>query len=87
MRRPTATSMRGRCACGWRGKNTYPIDWEKVRADDDPDAYDTSGPYRDWTTHMDEVAGRALPLPEDLSGLLAQVRERLDHSCWRRTSP
>ncbi|MDV9186841.1 hypothetical protein R6L23_01090 [Streptomyces sp. SR27] len=78
MRRPMATSMRGRCACGWRGEKTYTICWEKVRGDDDPDAYDTSGPYGDWAAHMDEVAGRALLLPEDLSGLLAQVRARLD---------
>ncbi|WP_318212878.1 hypothetical protein [Streptomyces sp. SJL17-1] len=79
MRRPTSTSMRGRCACGWRGEKTYPIDWEKVHEDDDPDVYDTSGPYGDWALlHMDDVADRALKLPEDLAGLLAQVRERLD---------
>ncbi|WP_432112728.1 hypothetical protein [Streptomyces sp. S1] len=77
-RRPTATSMRGRCACGWRGTKTYVIDWEKVREDDDPDAYDTSGPYRDWKAHLDEVAERAVALPEDLASLLGQVREQLD---------
>ncbi|MFB7356024.1 hypothetical protein [Streptomyces gardneri] len=78
MHRPAATSMRGRCACGWRGEKIYPIDWEKVREDDDPDAYDTSGPYGDWAQHLDEVAGRAVKLPEDLADLLTQVREHLD---------
>ncbi|MFJ4343308.1 hypothetical protein [Streptomyces sp. NPDC088915] len=77
-RRPTAVSMRGRCACGWRGTTRYPIDWETVREDDDPDAYDTSGPYEEWEAHLDDVAGRAVPLPEDLAELLGQVRERLD---------
>ncbi|MFE0777823.1 hypothetical protein [Streptomyces sp. NPDC058861] len=77
-RRPTAVSMRGRCACGWRGTKTYVIDWEKVREDDDPDAYDTSGPYEEWEAHLDDVAGRAVSLPEDLAELLGKVRERLD---------
>ncbi|KOX19598.1 MULTISPECIES: hypothetical protein [unclassified Streptomyces] len=77
-RRPTATSMRGRCACGWRGTKTYPIDWERVREDDDPDAYDITDPYGDWAAHLDGVAERAVALPEDLAGLLRRVRERLD---------
>ncbi|MFD5110055.1 hypothetical protein [Streptomyces cinereoruber] len=77
-RRPTAVSMRGRCACGWRGTKNFPIDWETVREDDDPDAYDTSGPYTEWEAHLDDVAGRAVALPEDLAGLLGKVRERLD---------
>ncbi|WP_435972255.1 hypothetical protein [Streptomyces sp. Qhu_M48] len=46
VRRPTATTMRGRCACGWRGERTFPIDWQQVDHDD-LDAYDTSGPERD----------------------------------------
>ncbi|WP_314614649.1 hypothetical protein [Streptomyces stackebrandtii] len=70
--------MRGRRACGWRGQKTYPIDWEKAREDDDPDAYDTSDPHGDWALHMDDMAGLAVKLPEDLAGLLTQVRERLD---------
>ncbi|MGW9451453.1 hypothetical protein [Streptomyces sp. NPDC055632] len=81
-RRPTAVSMRGRCAYGWRGTKIYVIDWEKVREDDDPDAYDTSGPYAQWEAHLDEVAGRAVPLPEGLAGLLGQVHERLDRLWW-----
>ncbi|ROQ23600.1 hypothetical protein EDD98_7550 [Streptomyces sp. PanSC19] len=76
-RRPTATSMRGRCACGWRGERTFPIDWRQAERDG-LDAYDTSGPELDWEAHMDEVAARAVPLPEDVAGLLRQLRERLD---------
>ncbi|MFC8896636.1 hypothetical protein [Streptomyces cinereoruber] len=85
-RRPTAVSMRGQCACGWRGTKTYPIGWETVRENDDPDAYDTSGPYEDWKAHLDEVAGRAVALPGDLVVLLGQVRERLDR-LWLEEDP
>ncbi|MFJ3581750.1 hypothetical protein ACIPPS_05880 [Streptomyces sp. NPDC090127] len=53
--RPTTTSMRGRCECGWRGGNTYPIDWEQVR-DHGPDGYDTAAPQEDWNAHTDQVA-------------------------------
>ncbi|MFG2645097.1 hypothetical protein ACGFYP_29490 [Streptomyces sp. NPDC048370] len=76
--RPTATSMRGRCACGWRAERTYPIDWEQVRRDDDPDVYDTSGLYEDWAAQMEKVAARQVALPEDMAGALRQLRERLD---------
>ncbi|MFC8270135.1 hypothetical protein ACFUIZ_31135 [Streptomyces cinereoruber] len=85
-RRPTAVTMRGRCACDWRGTKTYPIDWETVREDDDPEAYDTSGPYGEWEAHLDDVAARAVALPEDLAALLGQVRERLDR-LWLEEDP
>ncbi|MEU2074495.1 hypothetical protein [Streptomyces sp. NPDC013489] len=77
LRRPTAASMRGRCACGWRGERTVPLDWERVSGVGH-DAYDVSGPEEDWETHMDDVATRAVPLPDDVSGLLRTLRQRLD---------
>ncbi|MFF5391869.1 hypothetical protein ACFY5H_26535 [Streptomyces sp. NPDC013012] len=45
LRRPTGVTMRGRRARGRRGTKTHPIDGEKVREDDAPDAYGTTGPY------------------------------------------
>ncbi|MFF9431998.1 hypothetical protein [Streptomyces sp. NPDC014746] len=77
MRRPTVTAMRGRCACGWRGERTVPLDWEEVRSAG-RDAYDVSGPEEDWEAHMDDVAARALALPDDVAALLHTLRERLD---------
>ncbi|MFF8513378.1 hypothetical protein ACF064_35560 [Streptomyces sp. NPDC015492] len=77
LRRPTAASMRGRCACGWRGERIMPLDWERVSSAGH-DAYDVSAPEEDWEAHMDDVATRALPLPDDVSGLLRALRERLD---------
>ncbi|MFC8983523.1 hypothetical protein ACFT6Z_34075 [Streptomyces sp. NPDC057131] len=62
LRRPTATTMRGRCACGWRGARTFPLDWQQVDRHD-RDAYDTSGPLKEWEEHLDDVAARTLPLP------------------------
>ncbi|MGW4855348.1 hypothetical protein ACWEPZ_29400 [Streptomyces sp. NPDC004288] len=77
MRRPTATAMRGRCACGWRGERTVPLDWEEIERVG-RDAYDVSGPEEDWEAHLDDVAARALPLPDDVAALLRTLRERLD---------
>lgn len=77
LRRPTATSMRGRCACGWRGERTFPLDWQQVDRED-RDAYDTSGPLKQWEAHLDEVVARTVPLPDDVTGLLRTLRERLD---------
>ncbi|MFG2639874.1 hypothetical protein ACGFYP_02660 [Streptomyces sp. NPDC048370] len=65
-------------ACGWRGGTTYPIDWEQVRREDGPYAYDTSGPYEDWNGHMDEVAAGQIPLPPDVTGALQLLRARQD---------
>ncbi|MFF2571321.1 hypothetical protein [Streptomyces sp. NPDC058084] len=71
------TSTRGRCACGWHGEHTYPVDGDHVpggaRA-----THDTTGPKRDWDAHMDRVAARAAPLPDDVAALLDELRDRLD---------
>ncbi|MFJ4338498.1 hypothetical protein [Streptomyces sp. NPDC088915] len=76
LRAPVAARMRGKCDCGWRGEASYPIDWDLVDRHH-PEEYDTSGPERDWERHMDEVAARTVPLPEDVTGLLNQLCERL----------
>ncbi|GAA3918277.1 hypothetical protein GCM10022244_29380 [Streptomyces gulbargensis] len=77
LRAPTAERMRARCTCGWRGQNTYPIDWNRVQSHR-PFAYDTSGPEADWETHMDDVAARTVPVPEDVARLLSQIRRQLE---------
>ncbi|MBT2488619.1 hypothetical protein J7E96_08795 [Streptomyces sp. ISL-96] len=73
LRASTATRMRGKCSCGWRGENTYHIDWEEV-CREDPYAYDTSGPSNDWATHLDEVEALTVPLPEAVTELLRELR-------------
>ncbi|MEU7029117.1 hypothetical protein AB0A60_20820 [Streptomyces sp. NPDC046275] len=76
-RRPAAASMRGSCACGWRGERVVPIDWSRINPAY-PQDYDVSVPEEDWEAHLDEVAARAVRLPEDLDELLRGLRGRLD---------
>ncbi|MGW6202525.1 hypothetical protein ACWF9B_02550 [Streptomyces sp. NPDC055089] len=77
LRAPTATQLRGSCSCGWRGESLYPLDWETVDRRS-PEDHDTSGPESDWDQHITEVEARAVPVPEDLAALLAQVDQRLN---------
>ncbi len=74
---PAATHLRGSCSCGWRGETLYPVDWDQAH-EQQPYAYDTSGPERDWLEHTQEVETTLVPLPDDLRALLDQVNERLD---------
>ncbi|MEW1699417.1 hypothetical protein [Streptomyces sp. NPDC091278] len=74
--RPTAASMRGRCACGWHGTATYAIGWDNI-PDDGLDDVDVSGPHGDGSAHPDAVADRTVRLPDDLTVLLAPARERI----------
>lgn len=74
---PLATHVRASCACGWRSESQYPLDWQAVDRHS-PEEYDTSGPEGDWDQHIAEVEARAVPVPEDLAALLAQVDRRLN---------
>ncbi|WLQ45623.1 hypothetical protein P8A22_37995 (plasmid) [Streptomyces laculatispora] len=74
---PVATQLRGSCSCGWRGETRYPLDWETVERHS-PERHDTCGPENDWDQHITEVADRAVPIPEELTALLAQVDQRLN---------
>ncbi|MER5935370.1 hypothetical protein [Streptomyces sp. NPDC002054] len=77
--RPRADSMRGSCACGWRGTEQYPIDWTQLRDGPLYDAdVDTSGPYNDWMVHISHVEARSVPLPEGLQDTLDQLERQLD---------
>ncbi|GAA3011533.1 hypothetical protein JCM13580A_62500 [Streptomyces drozdowiczii] len=74
---PRATALRGACSCGWRGSALHPIDWEQIAAEG-PEWWDTQGPHDDWKQHSADVEHQAVPVPEDIAGLLARRRERLD---------
>lgn len=74
---PLATALRGACSCGWRAAALHPLDWQEVAAEG-PDRYDTSGPEADWDQHITDVEQRTVPVPEDVTALLAQLRTRLD---------
>ncbi|MET7345576.1 hypothetical protein ACIOEZ_16565 [Streptomyces sp. NPDC087866] len=76
LRAPLATALRGSCSCGWRGTTSYRIDWQQAAAEG-PEWYDTTGPHDDWTQHITDVENRAVPIPEDVTALLTQLRTRL----------
>lgn len=77
-RAPLAIALRGSCSCGWRGTNRYPLDWQEVTDAGGPDLYDTAGPEADWDQHIDDIEARTVPVPDDITALLAQLRTRLD---------
>ncbi|MEV5605766.1 hypothetical protein AB0L33_30450 [Streptomyces sp. NPDC052299] len=74
---PRASALRGACSCGWRSSTLHPIDWQQAAAEG-PEWYDTSGPHDDWKQHMTDVEHRSVPIPEDVTALLARLQERLD---------
>ncbi len=78
-RRPRAEALRAVCACGWRGPAQYGLDWDAIG---DRPLYeadvDLSGPLADWTAHLSVVREAAVPLPERLAALLAEMAGQLN---------
>ncbi|MGW4688493.1 hypothetical protein ACWEPM_26860 [Streptomyces sp. NPDC004244] len=74
---PKAAYVRAACSCGWRGEQSYPIDWD-VDEELLPFSMDTSGPRDDWGKHITGVEAQAVPLPAGLKDLLAQVDAELE---------
>ncbi|WP_331732780.1 hypothetical protein OG592_42420 (plasmid) [Streptomyces avidinii] len=76
--RPRADALRAVCACGWRSTAEYPLDWSAIG---DRPLYegdvDLTGPLADWTAHLSVVREAAVPLPERLAALLAEVAWQL----------
>ncbi|MEJ8645399.1 hypothetical protein WKI68_37635 [Streptomyces sp. MS1.HAVA.3] len=76
--RPRAEALRAVCACGWRSAVHYPLDWDTIG---DQPLYeadvDLAGPLADWTAHLSVVRDAAVPLPEPLAALLAEMTEQL----------
>ncbi|MFB7810883.1 hypothetical protein [Streptomyces virginiae] len=71
--------LRGSCSCGWRGAAEYPLDWTTLPADQplyEADV-DLSGPIADYEAHLSVIRDGAVPLPEGLAGLLAELVSRL----------
>ncbi|MFF4424697.1 hypothetical protein ACFY04_28645 [Streptomyces sp. NPDC001549] len=77
-RRPRADALRAACACGWRSAAQYFLDWDTIG---DRPLYeadvDLTGPLADWTAHLSVVRDAAVPLPERLAALLAEIAGQL----------
>ncbi|WP_405419239.1 hypothetical protein [Streptomyces erythrochromogenes] len=78
--RPRAALLRGSCSCGWRGAAEYPVDWTTL-PDDQPlweADVDLSGPIADYEAHVSVIRDAAVPLPAELTELLANLVRQLD---------
>ncbi|MEU6986512.1 hypothetical protein ABZ946_24285 [Streptomyces sp. NPDC046324] len=74
---PRAGRIRARCSCGWRADASYPVDWDQV-VRRQPFLYDTSAPEEDWQAHLDDVEARSVPLPVEITDLLAALQQQLE---------
>ncbi|MFD6113774.1 hypothetical protein ACFWG0_27200 [Streptomyces yangpuensis] len=78
--RPRAAVLRGTCSCGWRGAAEYPLDWTTLPGDQplwEADV-DLSGPIADYEAHLSVIRDGSVPLPTELTELLAELVRRLD---------
>ncbi|MDX3538711.1 hypothetical protein PV721_31090 [Streptomyces sp. MB09-01] len=78
--RPRAAVLRGTCSCGWRGAAEYPLDWAILPGDQplrEADV-DLSGPIADYEAHLSVIRDGSVPLPAELTELLAELVRRLD---------
>lgn len=76
---PRAAVLRAVCSCGWTGPE-HPLDWDEI-GDQDPLAADLDAPEdcsREWDEHITEVEASAIPLPDPLAALLAEVKEEIE---------
>lgn len=76
---PRAAALRGVCSCGWNGPEQR-LDWEQIDGQDlqttGASAADTC--MRDWDGHTHEVERSAVPLPEAVTALLAQLEVEVE---------
>ncbi|MET8036209.1 hypothetical protein [Streptomyces sp. NPDC005345] len=71
---PRAVALRAVCSCGWHGPEER-LDWEEI-GDQDLQAAEVGAAeicMRDWDEHAVEVERSAVPLPEAVTGLPAQL--------------
>ncbi|MFC8663080.1 hypothetical protein [Streptomyces sp. NPDC057199] len=79
-------ALRAVCSCGWAGPE-YPLDWDHIGDQKlDEAARDTADTCaQDWDAHTTEVAQVAIPLPETVTALLAQLVSEIE--TLAKTSP
>ncbi|WP_217251555.1 hypothetical protein [Streptomyces sp. AC602_WCS936] len=83
---PRAAALRAVCSCGWTGP-AHNLDWDQIG--DQPLAEAAGGTAdactQDWDTHTAEVDQAAIPLPETITNLLAQLVTEIE--TLAKTSP
>ncbi|MEV7416323.1 hypothetical protein [Streptomyces sp. NPDC089919] len=89
--RPRAAALRAVCSCGWTGPH-HALAWQQA-TEDPSDAEElvevgdaqAGACERDWDAHTIDVAATAVPLPEPVTALLAQLETEIEN--LTRTSP
>ncbi|MGX1855195.1 hypothetical protein OIU91_40240 [Streptomyces sp. NBC_01456] len=83
---PRAAALRAVCSCGWNGPE-HELDWDMIGERKLIEAAggtaDTCA--QDWDAHTVEVEQSAIPLPETVTALLAQLQEEIEKLA--KTSP
>ncbi|MFG2622598.1 hypothetical protein ACGFXC_33790 [Streptomyces sp. NPDC048507] len=76
---PRAAALRAVCSCGWNGPE-HRLDWALIGAADLEEAGDEQADAcdRDWDGHTARVEAGAVPLPDSVTALLAQLEEEID---------
>ncbi|MFI0901576.1 hypothetical protein [Streptomyces sp. NPDC020983] len=83
---PRAAALRGVCSCGWTGPE-HELDWDAI-GDEElwlAGARTADASTRDWDTHAEDVARTAIPVPETVTHLLAQLETEIEQLA--KTSP
>ncbi|GAA2329876.1 hypothetical protein Scani_34800 [Streptomyces caniferus] len=83
---PRAAALRAVCSCGWNGPE-HKLDWNEIgeRKLTEAAAVTADACMEDWDTHTAEVEQSAIPLPETVTALLAQLHEEIEKLA--KTSP
>ncbi|MER5876129.1 hypothetical protein ABT119_09395 [Streptomyces sp. NPDC001910] len=74
-----AAALRAVCSCGWSGPEQR-LDWDEIGDQDLQTAGAAAADIcmRDWDEHTVEVERSAVPLPEAVTGLLAQLEVEVE---------
>ncbi|MGW2010188.1 hypothetical protein [Streptomyces nigrescens] len=76
---PRAAALRAVCSCGWNGTE-HRLDWDEIGDQElaKAGALAADACLEDWDEHTVTVENSAVPLPETVTGLLAQLAGEIE---------
>lgn len=83
---PRAAALCGVCSCGWNGRK-HELDWNAIGERDLVEAAGSAADActEDWYQHMSQVEESAIPLPDTVTTLLAELEGEIERLA--KTSP